>query len=110
VKGCEHSELGGGAVPNFTGAGVMAVRERGRVVVGGDCVGEVKGEEEGLTGGAEQSAGERESAAWANGRGEWAALGQEQRGSAGARERGGKKRGPESAQPRGRSFLFFLFP
>jgi hypothetical protein len=78
-------------------------------VVGGDCVGEVKGEEEGLTGGAEKSAGERESAAWANGRGEWVALGQERRGSAGARERGGKKRGPESAQPRGRSFLFFFF-
>jgi hypothetical protein len=28
VKGCEHSEVGGGAVPNFTSVGVMAVRER----------------------------------------------------------------------------------
>jgi hypothetical protein len=32
---------GGGAVPNFTSVGVMVVRERGRVVVGGDCAGEV---------------------------------------------------------------------
>jgi hypothetical protein len=27
--GCEHSELRGGAVPNFTGAGVMARRRGG---------------------------------------------------------------------------------
>jgi hypothetical protein len=28
MEGCEHSEPGGRAVPNFTGAGVMVVTER----------------------------------------------------------------------------------
>jgi hypothetical protein len=42
--GCEHSELRGRAVPNFTGAGVMATRRAG--VIGGDHAAEVTGGDE----------------------------------------------------------------
>jgi hypothetical protein len=128
VGGCEHSELGGGAVPNFTGAGVMAERERGWWPAGITLMPSM-GEEEGVDGWDPHARGgtgakERE---W-DAADEWGRVGSEGGGErrgrermgrgglraegearARARERGGKH-GPESAQPRGGGvFSFFLF-
>jgi hypothetical protein len=99
---CEHSELRGGAVPNFTGAGVM-VRRRGEGrVIDGDCAGEVTGGTKGLTGGPELPAGERrerERGGAANGWG---------RSVSGERRGAWEGAGPETAQPGGKVFSFFF--
>ena len=57
--GCEHNELRGGAVPNFTSAGVMARRLGEGRAIDGDCAGEVTGGMKGLMGGPGLPAGER---------------------------------------------------
>jgi hypothetical protein len=62
VKGCEHSELGGGAVPNFTGAGAMAVREREGGGRWGSRRCRARAGKKGLTGGAHTPEEERATA------------------------------------------------
>jgi hypothetical protein len=57
--GCEHSELRGGVVPNFTGEGVMVRRRSEGRVIDRECAGEVTGETKGLMGGPGLPVGER---------------------------------------------------
>jgi hypothetical protein len=125
VKGCEHSELGDGAVPNFTGAGVMAVRERGRSA--GILPVKSRAGTKGLTGGdrlpeeersRESEASEadgwgRSVSGWhdasAGRRGGWAVLGRVRRGGCGhKREWAGN--GPAEEGEGFSFFLFFFFP